>query len=106
MVGVVKCVRNKPRCRRLYSREGSRRFNRKPQAHDVPSDEVHEDFILHDAGDLGHPALRHGASLTRHQDLTYADVGDRELEGNDCQQLTNYLWLQLHHWPLEGSILI
>lgn len=69
----------------------SRRFNRKPRGHHVPSDEVHEDFVLHDAGDLGHPALRHGASLPRHQDLTYADVGgQKELEGNECQ-------LRLHH---------
>lgn len=51
---------------------------RKPRAPPHPSDEVHEDLVLHDAGDLGHPALRHGAPLTRHQDLTYADEGEKE----------------------------
>lgn len=76
MVSVVKCVREQAEVERVQTRGRSCRFNRTPQAHDVPSDEVHEDFVLHDAGDLGHPALGHGASLTRHQDLTYADVGE------------------------------
>lgn len=66
-VGGAKCVRNK--------RRGAADSTENLEPRRVPSDEVHEDFVLHDAGDLGHPALRHGASLTRHQDLTYADEG-------------------------------
>lgn len=27
-------------------------------------DRIHEDFILHDIGDLGHPGLRYSSSLT------------------------------------------
>lgn len=42
-----------------------------PAAGVAPSDEVHEDLVLHDAGDLRHPRLRHGSALTSgHQDLT------------------------------------
>jgi len=43
----------------------------------TPSDKIHEDFILHDAGDLGHPWRRDGASLTSsHQHLTCKQVRD------------------------------
>lgn len=36
-----------------------------------PSDEVHEDLVLHDAGHRWHPGLRNCSPLTsRHQDLT------------------------------------
>lgn len=50
-----------------------RRFNSEHGSlvHNVQSDKVHKDFILHHTGDLGHPGLRYSASLTsRHQDLT------------------------------------
>lgn len=46
------------------------------------SDQVHEDLILHDAGDLRHPGLRDGSSLTSgHQHLTCTRVqGGEERE--------------------------
>lgn len=38
----------------------------------VPSDKIHEDFILHHARDLWHPGLRDGSSLSsRHHHLTW-----------------------------------
>lgn len=71
MINVIRAVK------RVHKQTGvvcDSRGNLRP----IPSDEVHEDFVLHDAGDRGHPALRHRSSLTRHQDLTYTPTRKRE----------------------------
>lgn len=64
------------------------RFNSTPRVHNPQSDKVHEDFILHDAGDLGHPGLWHGSSLTSgHQDLTCTQVWEAGGErGRDIEE--------------------
>lgn len=68
-----------------------------PKQTEKQSDEVHEDFVLHDAGDLRHPGLGHRPSLTcRHQHLTCTEEGRHGIEDMRRQRRSNHREIKRH----------